>query len=580
MELSILEKVRRLQIILTAYSTGEGADPREYESIRAELVESPIATKLPSVVRSYRTLREFWSFIKPKFKKWEERRAYIREQFNPLLSELEGLEDSAESQTGELTTAQLLETAQRAKQLTIDALESAGLHDAAEREYKELRAALLASKLVRANPPEILKSFRALVEFRRYVDKNSPTNDDRYEYIRQQFDPLLQKLEGLGAPVTHPAPIANPAETSLEGTMPDTPGKKSTVFVVYGRNDHASRAMFVFLQALHLKPLEWGHVKGLTGKGSPYIGEILAAGFKAAQAAVVFLTPDDEARLCEQWQKSNDEQYEKELTGQPRQNVLFEAGMAMGMYEDRTILVELGKLRPMTDTIGRHVIRMNDTFARRNDLANSLRTAGCEVNTEGELWQTAGEFNKALEAITRRRTDRSRGKKATTRNRATRSPANKTKSRPPMPSASDLSKEEREVLLERGRPEAVVPWSLAGKVDGQLHRTLSSLISLGLLENEADQFALTENGKEMSDLLWRNTILQFVVRQRGQGKRVTVSSLGTQFGFPVEDGPSKRALMRHLEALRKSANIRIYGDKVEKTTISRQTLREEGLGGG
>ena len=149
-------------------------------------------------------------------------------------------------------------------------------------------------------------------------------------------------------------------------------------------------AVLVLASRLHLHPLEWGQVRQLTGKGSPYIGEILNAGFDAAQAAVVLLTPDDEARLREPYRQEDDGNDETELTGQPRQNVLLEAGMAMGRYEDRTILVELGKMRVMSDVLGRHVVRLNDSPATRNELANRLRDAGCDVNTSGSDWYSRG----------------------------------------------------------------------------------------------------------------------------------------------------------------------------------------------
>jgi hypothetical protein len=59
----------------------------------------------------------------------------------------------------------------------------------------------------------------------------------------------------------------------------------------------AREAMFSFLRSLGLDPLEWAAIVAATGKGTPYVGEVLTKGFEIAQAAVVLMTPDDEARL-------------------------------------------------------------------------------------------------------------------------------------------------------------------------------------------------------------------------------------------------------------------------------------------
>ena len=55
--------------------------------------------------------------------------------------------------------------------------------------------------------------------------------------------------------------------------------------------------MFEFLRSLGLEPLDWDKLLAATGEASPYIGDVLAAGFPMAQAVVVLLTPDDEARV-------------------------------------------------------------------------------------------------------------------------------------------------------------------------------------------------------------------------------------------------------------------------------------------
>ena len=168
------------------------------------------------------------------------------------------------------------------------------------------------------------------------------------------------------------------------------------VFVVHGRNLRASNALFKFLRAIDLHPLEWTEAVRSTGKGSPYIGDILDAAFARAHAIVVLFTPDDEARLREEFRVASDPPHETELTGQARPNVLFEAGMAMGRSEDRTVLVEIGDLRPFSDLAGRHAIRLSNSSVRRQDLAMRLQTAGCPINLEGTDWHNAGDFEGVL----------------------------------------------------------------------------------------------------------------------------------------------------------------------------------------
>ena len=68
----------------------------------------------------------------------------------------------------------------------------------------------------------------------------------------------------------------------------------------------ARDALFDFLRAVGLHPLEWSEAVGATGSASPYIGEILDAAFSVAQAVVVLLTPDDEARLRQLFWKESD----------------------------------------------------------------------------------------------------------------------------------------------------------------------------------------------------------------------------------------------------------------------------------
>lgn len=165
------------------------------------------------------------------------------------------------------------------------------------------------------------------------------------------------------------------------------------VFVIHGRNLKILDSMFTFLRSLGLHPLEWIEALTATGKGSPYIGEVLDKAFSTAQAVIALMTPDDEAQLREHFRNESDPIHEIQLTPQARPNAIFEAGMGMGRDPDRTILVELGTLRPFSDVYGRHVVRMDNSTQRRQELALRLQAAGCPVNLSGMDWQTAGNFD-------------------------------------------------------------------------------------------------------------------------------------------------------------------------------------------
>jgi predicted nucleotide-binding protein len=184
-----------------------------------------------------------------------------------------------------------------------------------------------------------------------------------------------------------------PRKTARRPARPRPPERKSnSVFVVHGRNKAARDAMFALLRALGLKPIEWTQAVKMAKKGAPYVGEVLAAAFNRAAAVVVLLTPDDEARLRKKYRKADDPAYERTLSGQARQNVIFEAGRAFGSHPTQTIIVELGKTKPFSDTGGIHAIRLSNDAAARRDLAQRLETAGCEVDTTGTDWLSVGDF--------------------------------------------------------------------------------------------------------------------------------------------------------------------------------------------
>lgn len=168
------------------------------------------------------------------------------------------------------------------------------------------------------------------------------------------------------------------------------PQKRRTVFVVHGRDKQTRDSLFALLRAAELRPLEWEQAVRLTGHGSPYIGDVIRAGMDAAQAVVVLFTGDDLASLREELLDPGEEP--ETPKPQPRPNVLFEAGMALGISEKRTILVEVGKLRGLSDVTGRHAVRLDNSEQARRKLLGRLDGAGCSVDWSGEDWMRAGVF--------------------------------------------------------------------------------------------------------------------------------------------------------------------------------------------
>jgi len=86
-----LERVQALQNMLIAISTGQRGESEDYGALRTYLLnDDRYKTLLPSFIRTNREPNQFWPFIKAKFSTYAERRAYIWQEFAPLLDFLEG----------------------------------------------------------------------------------------------------------------------------------------------------------------------------------------------------------------------------------------------------------------------------------------------------------------------------------------------------------------------------------------------------------------------------------------------------------------------------------------------------------
>jgi len=210
-------------------------------------------------------------------------------------------------------------------------------------------------------------------------------DDDRVVLKGTMFADWFRECNHVEVGAPTPAELSQPVLQTID---------RRRVFVIHGRNMRVRNAMFEFLRALRLEPLEWSDIVEATGNPAPHIAEILEKGFSIAQAAVVLLTPDDEARLRDEFRSITDAPEEAVLTPQPRPNVLFEAGMAMAKFPKATVLVQVGHVRPFSDISGIHLVHIDDSYKTRRHLAKRLEMAGCALDQSDTLWHTAGEFSK------------------------------------------------------------------------------------------------------------------------------------------------------------------------------------------
>lgn len=167
--------------------------------------------------------------------------------------------------------------------------------------------------------------------------------------------------------------------------------KSNSVFVVHGRDEPLRKSIFDFLRSLGLNPMEWSTAVAQAKGGNPYIGDILDAAMAKVQAVIVLFSPDELAQLKEQFWASGDKYGEGKIAGQARPNVLFEAGLALGAHPEKTVIVQVGQVRPFSDIAGKHVVRLSEERGR-NDLANRLKRLGCPVEMTGDDWIRAGFF--------------------------------------------------------------------------------------------------------------------------------------------------------------------------------------------
>lgn len=92
MNRELIRDAMKLQAMLESRATGgEDWDETEYQNLRQKFIsKKSINRYTPDFLFNCRTLDQFWNYVKrPKFSTYDERRQFLQESFNPLLTHLE-----------------------------------------------------------------------------------------------------------------------------------------------------------------------------------------------------------------------------------------------------------------------------------------------------------------------------------------------------------------------------------------------------------------------------------------------------------------------------------------------------------
>jgi predicted nucleotide-binding protein len=178
---------------------------------------------------------------------------------------------------------------------------------------------------------------------------------------------------------------AQVGDTPMARTLPDDP---SEVWVIHGRDEGFRQTIFDLLRRIRLHPIEFNEAVARSGSGSPNVLDLVLREVRNAPAIVSLLSPDDYSKLRPELRSAPKNARKNIQAGyQPRPNVILETGMALAAIREKTILVTKGELRDISDILGVHAVRWDDTTAKRIELVERLRGLGCPVVTSGTDWQ-------------------------------------------------------------------------------------------------------------------------------------------------------------------------------------------------
>ena len=273
------------------------------------------------------------------------------------------------------------------------------------------------------------------------------------------------------------AEVAEQTQPKLEGApMPDP----KRVFVIYGQNIAGYNELCKFLRSVGLDPKSFFDISNEL-HGSPTVFEIIRHGMDQAAGVVALFTADEWAYLRPELAQAGATS-ERLSRWQARPNVIFEAGLAMGLDARRTIFVRLGNVSLFSDVGGIHSIHLDNSTDNRHLLRGRLKAAGCDPDMVSSDYLDpgkSGDFAHSLKNLgtetpgspfVKRSTARKRAKPPEANPEAPFSPENP----PPSEGSTErpaLSEMEYNVLVEASKQQQTRKHATARDVASALNMT-------------------------------------------------------------------------------------------------------------
>lgn len=155
------------------------------------------------------------------------------------------------------------------------------------------------------------------------------------------------------------------------------PKASNRVVIVYGRDPSASACSKAVVEAAGLLPYDFDTAKADIGLLS-FSHEIIDQLFRHASSAVVVISPDERAELKAALRTDRDKGLVLERD-QPRPNVLFEYGLALGLFQRQVVVLEFGNCPQPSDLDGIHPIRWKNFQSTGTEVFECFKMMGLPV---------------------------------------------------------------------------------------------------------------------------------------------------------------------------------------------------------